>query len=102
MQTITHQDLKDNKALIIQYFNDSAKLVELKRLMQYMLDLVNNDMAEIKDDETFEDFIYECYWQLAPRSRKVSKAAEMLGKLEADGKIERFDLNSYYANKYTK
>ena len=95
---ITLQDLKDNKSAILDYCSFYTH-VPAKELMQYMLDLVNNDMAEIREDETFEDFISETYNFLKPRSRKAPKYIETLGNLKANGHIEDISLNERYARK---
>lgn len=96
--SITLQDLKDNKQSILDYCSFYTH-VPVKELMQYMLDLVNNDIAEIKDGETFEDFISETYNFLKPRSRKAPKYIETLGELKASGHIEDISLNERYAIK---
>ncbi len=96
---LTLQDLKENKAAIIEYCNFYAH-VPVKEVMQFMLDLVNDDCAEIKETETFEDFISYCYNFLKPRSRKVAKYVESIGRMEESGKIESTSLNQRYANKY--
>ena len=73
--------------------------VDLKKLMSYMLDLVNMEIAEIKSDETFEDFIFNCYNFLRPRSRKVANYIETIGELKSKGAIEDISLNERYARK---
>lgn len=101
---ITLQDLKDNRQLIIDYVTDNnentGNFVDLKRLMNFMLESVEIGLAEIKDDETFSDYISATYDSLRERSRKVPKYAETIGRLEEAGHINIQSLNERYGYKY--
>lgn len=98
---MTLQDLKDNRQEIIDEVNFknnvSGNYVDLKTLMQSMVERVEFGMAHEYD--SIEDFVSDVYEDLRPRSRKTSRVAESYGRAVEDGRIEEFDMRKYFANK---